>query len=174
MASKKSKRGANKPPEPEKKPDVEQGPTDPKLETVRVIIATNVRMAGRPSTYTEAIADEICERLGNGESLLRICNDPHIPSRWSVFRWLDEHADFATKYARAREIQADFMNDLINETARLANAINAPAVRVQVDAYKWTAEKLKPRAYGNKIQHADADGGHLPVPYFQIHAGPTK
>ena len=33
------------------------------------------KRAGRPSSYTEAMGDEICDRLANGESLEKIAND---------------------------------------------------------------------------------------------------
>lgn len=144
-------------------------PTDPKFQPV--IVAFNVRVGGRPSSYTNEIAELICERLANGESLLRICNEDGMPSRMTVYNWLLNKQDFFDKYVRAREIQADHMDDLVNETARVCTPFNAQAVRVQIDAYKWRAAKLKPKSYGDKIQHADAEGEKLPSTFFQIIAG---
>jgi hypothetical protein len=43
---------------------------------------------GRPSEYSDKIAEAICERLLNGESLRAICADPAMPARATVFRWL--------------------------------------------------------------------------------------
>lgn len=106
--------------------------------------------AGRPSVYTDDLATEICERIIEGESLRRICSEERMPNRNTVFRWLDECEDFAAKYARARELQADHMDDLILEAAEKADEDNAAAQRVKIDAYKWRASKLKPKKYGDK------------------------
>ena len=37
-------------------------------------------MTGRPSTYSQEIADEVCRRLAGGESLRAICRDEGIPA----------------------------------------------------------------------------------------------
>jgi hypothetical protein len=44
--------------------------------------------AGRPTDYTEALAEEICLRLAEGESLVSICREEGMPRRAAVFRWL--------------------------------------------------------------------------------------
>jgi hypothetical protein len=105
---------------------------------------------GRPSTFTQEIADEICERIIEGESLRRICAEDRMPNRSTILRWLDENDDFAAKYARAREFQGDYMDDLILDAAAETDSENAPAQRVKIDAYKWRASKLKPKKYGDK------------------------
>lgn len=62
---------------------------------------------GRPSSFTHAKADEICERLIGGESLASICRSGDMPSAVSVLRWQDAHDDFRIAYARAREAQIE-------------------------------------------------------------------
>src|SRR5690606_13080781 len=69
------------------------------------------KTAGRPSDYSEALVDTICERIANGESLRTICVDEGMPDKSTVFRWLAKHEEFATKYARAREVQAEALAD---------------------------------------------------------------
>src|SRR5277367_5306879 len=66
---------------------------------------------GRKSLYTDELADLICERIANGESLRAICGEDGMPAQSSVFKWLIEHADFAEKYAHARVAQADVLFD---------------------------------------------------------------
>jgi hypothetical protein len=70
-----------------------------------------------------------------------------------VLRWLEEDRDFATKYAYAREMQADLMDDKILEEAERTNELNAAAQRVKIAAYQWRAAKLKPKRYGDKVAH---------------------
>jgi hypothetical protein len=120
-------------------------------------------MAGRPTLYSVEITDAICERLMNGESLRGICSQKEMPDRVTVIRWLGLHEEFATKYARARESQSDYMDDLILETANNCTAETALADRVKIGAYQWRASKLAPKKYGDKItqEHTGADGAPL-------------
>lgn len=107
-------------------------------------------MTGRPSIFTQAIADEICERLSKGESLRTICEDDHMPGRTTVHRWLGEGKAFQDQYARAREIQADYYADRIVDDAMVAT--DAQIGRLRMDALKWAAGKLAPKRYGEKVQ----------------------
>ena len=77
---------------------------------------------GRPTKYTIAIGDEICERLAEGESLNRICKDEHLPARRNVLKWLLKtenklYDKFRHNYAQAREIQYQCMSDDIMDIA---------------------------------------------------------
>jgi hypothetical protein len=113
---------------------------------------------GRPSDYTPAIADEICTRLANGESLRAICasdRDDFIPHIGTVLRWVGQHEDFREQYARAREIQAETMADEIigiADDADIDAGAGVAKARLQVDARKWVASKLLPKKYGDKLQ----------------------
>jgi hypothetical protein len=108
---------------------------------------------GRPHTGTPDAKDAVIEAIIEGRSLRSYCAEEGNPSRWSVLRWLEEDADFATRYARAREMQADLMDDKILEAADSTTELNAAAQRVKIDAYKWRASKLKPKRYGDKVTH---------------------
>jgi hypothetical protein len=106
---------------------------------------------GRPSLYSDRLAENICARIADGESLRTICVDEGYPDRGTVLRWLEQHADFASIYARAREAQADAMDEEILEAARACTAESAAADRVKIAAFQWRAERLKPKAYGSKV-----------------------
>ena len=73
---------------------------------------------GRPSSFTQEIADDICERLINGESLRTISNQDGMPHPATICRWLDANLAFRERYSRARELQADI---LAAETLTLAD-----------------------------------------------------
>ena len=62
---------------------------------------------GRQSTYTQKAADEICERLSNGEFLRQICRDDHMPGWVAVYRWINTRPEFSERVARARELGFD-------------------------------------------------------------------
>jgi hypothetical protein len=74
-------------------------------------------MTGRPSSFTQEIADEICERLVEGESLRKICRDDHTPNVATVCRWLASNEGFREHYAHARALQADTLADEILDIA---------------------------------------------------------
>lgn len=137
---------------------------------------------GRPSGFTQEKADEICERLIDGESLRTICKDDHMPNVATVCRWLATNDTFSKQYARAREQQADTLADEIlaisddgsnDYMERLGEGgqsvgwqVNGEAIqrsRLRVDARKWYAGKLRPKVYGEKqaVEHSGPDGGPI-------------
>lgn len=66
-----------------------------------------LRMAGRPSLFTDEIAAEICERLSEGETLRSICRDEHMPAWRTVYDWIEGNTGFSAAFARARELGFD-------------------------------------------------------------------
>jgi hypothetical protein len=109
---------------------------------------------GRPPIYTQAIANRICERIADGESLRAICADTDMPSRFAVRAWLISRPDFASHYARAREEQADADADAITDLTHkvIAGDLDPQAARVAIDALKWAAGKRAPKKYGDKLE----------------------
>lgn len=114
---------------------------------------------GRPTEYSEEVADVICERLANGEGLVSICKDEKLPSRSIVHEWLNPESkyfkeSFLDKYVRARDDQADYKAEEIESIAErvLSGELRPDAARVAIDAKKWTASKLKPKRYGDKVE----------------------
>lgn len=133
---------------------------------------------GRPSDYSQEIADQICERLVEGESLRKICRRAGYPSVSTVCRWLakEDLAGFRQQYARAREAQADTLADeilAIADTPKLGTMTTTKAVtvagvtveekttkkgdmlghrRLQVDSRKWLAAKMAPKKYGDRLE----------------------
>lgn len=118
-------------------------------------------MSGRPSEYSEAVADAICLRLANAESLRKICLSDDMPCQTTVFKWLRQNEEFAQQYARAREAQADALfdecldiaDDGSNDYMGEGETYNGDAVqrsRLRIDTRKWMAGKLRPKVYGEK------------------------
>ena len=109
----------------------------------------------RHSDYSEEIADKICERLANGDSLVKICQSDEMPHRSTVNRWMAERADFATRCARTREgPQADYVFDDLSriEDAVESGGLDPNAARVLISSKQWRAAKLAPKKYGDKLQ----------------------
>ncbi len=140
----------------------------------------------RPLEFKQHVADIICERLADGESLREICQDENMPHRSTVFKWLSRIEAFADQYARAREAQADAIfddvleiaddgrNDWMEKYGRDGESIgwqeNGEALRrsqLRIDARKWMAGKLRPKKYGDKLALTDGDGGGLVIEVVQ-------
>jgi len=108
------------------------------------------RRAGRPSGYNEATATEICHRMINGENLTAICKDEHMPSRVTVYDWMEAHPEFRTRCARAREGLADFLVDEIEQLAKETTEENVNSMKVKISTKQWRAMKMAPRIYGDR------------------------
>ena len=108
------------------------------------------RPVGRPSIFTEDMADKIVEMLTEGQSLIDICAPPDMPNRMTIYRWMDSRPDFAARIARGREGQADFVDHMISEIAHHCTPETANADRVKLLACQWRAARLNPRRYGDR------------------------
>ena len=141
-------------------------------------------MTGRSSDFTSEVAEQICERLAEGNSLRSICEADDMPSKTTVFRWLSAYPDFRDQYALAREAQADTLFDDILDIADdgrndwmerrgeedagwQANGENIRRSQVRIEARKWMAGKLRPKKYGEKLD-VDLNGKITLVPQISI------
>lgn len=122
---------------------------------------------GEPSRYTEAIADEICERIASGESLMSICSDPRMPNDASVRGWvMNDRANknglgkgFAARYAKARELGYDHMAESLiaigdADYKMPDGTVDNGAIqqaRLRSDNRRWLLSKVMPRKYGDRI-----------------------
>lgn len=62
---------------------------------------------GRQSIRTEAVIEEICERLSDGVPLAEICRSKGMPGLRTVYDWTDADAELAARIARARDAGED-------------------------------------------------------------------
>jgi len=138
---------------------------------------------GRPTKYTDKVSKEICRRIANGESLNRICFSDHLPTKTTVFNWLDDerYEKFLDKYTHARVLQSDtFMDqcvDIADDTANdtitsvgkdgeeyeKVNHEHINRSRLKIDTRIKVAEKMAPRKYSpqQRMEHTGADGKEL-------------
>lgn len=130
----------------------------------------DLKPAGRPSTYTDEIAAEICRRIIAGEGLRGICEDEDMPHRDTVYGWLAVHPTFSDQYARAREHQADAWADELREIAddgrndfmdrvvadgsveRVLDNEHIQRSKLRIDTLKWLMSKHAPRRFGDKVE----------------------
>ncbi len=112
----------------------------------------------------QKIADEICKRIGEGESLRAICLGDEMPHNSTIMGWARDFTGFAKQYARAREEQAETHFDEIIEIAddnsydhKVVDGqvvVDGDAIqraKLRVDTRKWTTGKMLPKKYGDKL-----------------------
>lgn len=67
------------------------------------------KKGGRPSKYSPAVIEAICERLSRGEPLAVICRDEGMPAYGTVRNWMDAMPEVFAAIARARESGEDYL-----------------------------------------------------------------
>lgn len=72
---------------------------------------------GRPSLYSEELAEKICGLIEEGYSERQIAKMEGMPSTVSIWQWKQENPEFLKRSARAREISAQRFDDRRRECA---------------------------------------------------------
>jgi hypothetical protein len=125
-----------------------------------------------PEGYGQDTIETICEMLADGKSLRAICREEGMPSTSTVCKWLAKNPDFAEQYTRARELQADALfDDILDIADKGLIALDAAEDRrIQIDARKWMAGKLKGK-YSDKVKHVGGDEGDNPIAFTGFDVG---
>lgn len=124
---------------------------------------------GRPSRYSAALAERICDHIRCGCSLRRAAEKEGIPQP-TVMNWARDNEAFSNQYARACEVRLsaleDKLLDLMEDGHQAAgcgliggNLLNA--VKLEVETIKWMLAKLMPKKYGDRkaVELTGANGG---------------
>ncbi len=102
--------------------------------------------AGRPRKLNRRVLELICKRVAQGQSLRKICADPDMPDRATIWRWKREDPDFAQAFALARQDQAEnFFEEVIELADQCASDSNAlRKAKLQIDSRKWILLRMLP------------------------------
>lgn len=128
---------------------------------------------GRPSIYSDELGDFICSRMIEGASLHSICQRPEMPHYSTAMAWkADPEHPFSPKYARARDDRGTYWGEKVAEIAMLTlqGKYDPQAARVAIDGIKWTAGRMNPREFGDRMEvqgNINATVGVLAVPVTQ-------
>lgn len=107
------------------------------------------------STYSEGVAQEIFERVCDGEALTRIGDDPSMPSTSTIFKWRRDLPAFETMMRLAMRIRAERLCDLGWEMAQAADAKSAYATDVKLKQLRWMTGVLAPRTFRARLAEPD-------------------
>jgi hypothetical protein len=140
-------------------------------------------MTGRPSTFTQEIADAICERMAKGEPLAVICREDAMPCASTVWRWQQERPELSQAIARAREVGFDVIaaeclqiaedgtNDYVTKekpdgsTYEALNGEHVQRSKLRIETRLKLLAKWDPKRYGDKVAvtGGDPEQGDKPV-----------
>lgn len=138
---------------------------------------------GRPSTYSNKLAREICAEIATTpHGLRKICSRKDRPKPATVYRWLLQYPEFREQYARARYDQAQVLFEQMLEIAdrpKRGQVVTTDSEgkverrvedmtqhrRLQIDTRKWILSKLLPKKYGEfeRVETSGPDGGPIQV-----------
>jgi hypothetical protein len=163
-------------PAPKKKPTTKR---KTKAASEGVVAAAKVseepaRLGPPLTVYTPELAEEICERIANGETLRQACRLKGI-NESTVRKWvLSDINGFSAHYARARELCLECWADEIVEisdeatndwmmregkdgegTAYSVNGEHVSRSKLRTENRKWLLSKLKPKVYGEGTQRVE-------------------
>lgn len=110
-----------------------------------------MRMA--KANWAEDWKVQFLERVRTGlRALESISSDKDMPHKDTIYVALKDDEGFSDDYARAREARGDHLIQEASEIASLATPENVQVARVQIDLKKWTAARMAPKQYGDKVQ----------------------
>jgi len=133
-----------------------------KVKTLAEKTTVTGAVMGRPPKWPigDPIWQQIVDKVSAGKSVSTVLREPGYPT-WTSFQSMLASDDrLRTGYEKAVQDRADRMADEILELSDeqmpegLEGAMASAWVqqkRMQVDARKWIASKLKPRTYGDRI-----------------------
>lgn len=119
---------------------------------------------GRPSIFTQELADKICNTIAtNSGGLKKLCAQfDFMPDEQTINEWRWKNRNFGGQYLEAKQTQMHLMLEECEELAENVlyyydkdgnKRIDAPSVAKQmakINMRKWHASKLAPKFYGDK------------------------
>ena len=125
-----------------------------KMRYTLALLRVRKRRRMTQTNYTSEIADTICSRMSEGESLRAICRDPGMPSEGTVRGWAVRDVEgFAERYRAARQMLLEYWSDEIVAIAD-DGELDPRDRQIRTGVRQWLMSKLAPRRYGDKLQLA--------------------
>lgn len=115
--------------------------------------------------FSAEIAEEICERLSDGDPLRQICREMVTPSWRTVYSWIDKYPEFAKSMEVARRLGAHAIAERARGTARGKSGDDGESTgdvyrdKLIIETDLKLLAKWHPKEYGEKIQQEHS--GHV-------------
>lgn len=106
---------------------------------------------GKPSIYTQELADEICMAVSTCTlGLNKLCEiNPSWPAKQTINEWRVLNREFAAQYHEAKKIQADLYAEECMDIVDASSVEEAQLSKIRVNTRQWIASRLLPKVYGD-------------------------
>lgn len=122
--------------------------TAPKKKKEETVELETKDPGGRPTTYTDELADKIIELMEQRDpdtncpyAVSKIGKMDGLPCEATIYNWVSKHAKFLEKYTRARETQAHMMAENVVQVP-YENGIDPQIAKLKMDGLRWYAGKM--------------------------------
>jgi hypothetical protein len=105
-------------------------------------------VAGRPSSYTDEMAETVCAAIEAGASMTEVVRTPGMPSFKVVYTWMRRRPAFQAMYVEAcrrRAVGFEIERDMVIEKALLG--VPLPALNRELAAIEGRAGRLTPKLH---------------------------
>jgi len=142
-------------------------------------------MAAAQLEPTESIPEPVLQaiaRIASGEYVSKACAGAGL-HRQRLYELVQSDTRIADMYAKAREQQADAFADRICQLADWVEAqaksnpeltqAQVNAMRTVIDTHKWTASKLRPKLYGDRIDLTVTERNEITIVNYSKRTAPS-
>ena len=135
---------------------------------------------GRPSKYSDELADAICDWISAGKPLAEFCRQDGMPDRSTVYLWMDANPDFNQRIARARRVGYD---EIAEDCIRIADDTSGDSIltehgeipnkewimrsKVRIETRLKLLSKWSPKLYGDKMD-VTSNGETIKAPVYVV------
>lgn len=110
--------------------------------------------------------DQVCESIVTGGTLTYVAADAGV-SLTSLLTWIEVNPERSARVREARATTGRLWDEKAETEIREAtDEFGLKKAKELAHHYRWRASKIACKEYGDKIQHADADGEKLAPPTF--------
>lgn len=131
----------------------------------KVVVLTGAALEAKQRVaYSDDLWEEILIRVAEGESVVTICEDAHMPVRTAIYKWMRKDPEMDRQYQNAVLLKADKCVEQAKDLAMHmkqraemgATNEEITALKTAINTLQWTAARLNPAKYGDK-QSIDLD-----------------
>lgn len=115
-------------------------------------------MSNRIQDFSHFTAEEVIDRMYEGQTLAVICGLPGMPTRRSLRKWIAQYPEFQKAYEEALLVTADLRAEeelqLARDTVSDKDITQAQvaARKMLSDSLRWHARVCNPNVYSEKAQ----------------------
>lgn len=113
------------------------------------------KKTGRPTIFTEELAEAICEAIASGQAIRAICGQDGMPGISTLYRWEEQNPAFREQIACARRRAAQTLVDTVLERFSAARPADANLVGHHARFVQWLSGKYDPQRFGDRatVEH---------------------